>query len=89
MSSSPISSTGCARTAPTTPTRSAHCHHTNTFRALSAGEVAAEGAYGDADLGPLHALIDVLAHAYDEKPGLERYAEPNPLTCGYQTFCGT
>jgi uncharacterized protein YdiU (UPF0061 family) len=114
--------------------------YTNTFRALSAGKVAAEGAYGDAgfrswqdrwqarlsrngapldaarsamraanpayiprnhlveaalaaagdgDLGPLHGLIDVLAHPYDERPGLERYAESNPLTCGYQTFCGT
>jgi uncharacterized protein YdiU (UPF0061 family) len=42
------------------------------------------------DLEPLHALVDVLTSPYDERPGLERYAEPAPATFGpFQTFCGT
>jgi uncharacterized protein YdiU (UPF0061 family) len=43
------------------------------------------------DLGPLRALIDVLARPYDERPGLERYAAPPPEDFGrtYRTFCGT
>ncbi|MDP9433432.1 MAG: YdiU family protein [Actinomycetota bacterium] len=42
------------------------------------------------DLQPLHRLLDVLAAPYDERPGLERYAEPAPETFGnYRTFCGT
>ncbi len=42
------------------------------------------------DLGPVHALLDVLAAPYDERPGLERYAEPDPDGgAGFRTFCGT
>jgi len=41
------------------------------------------------DLAPLQALLDVLSRPYEERPGLERYAEPDPSSCGYRTFCGT
>lgn len=42
------------------------------------------------DLGPLHRLLDALAAPFDERPGLERYAEPPPASFGaYRTFCGT
>jgi uncharacterized protein YdiU (UPF0061 family) len=42
------------------------------------------------DLGPLDALVDVLVQPYDERPGLEAYAEPAPPSfASYQTFCGT
>ncbi|HXH58602.1 protein adenylyltransferase SelO family protein, partial [Iamia sp.] len=44
----------------------------------------------DGDLDPFRRLLDVLAQPFDERPGLERYAEPSPFTFGgYQTFCGT
>jgi len=42
------------------------------------------------DLEPFERLVDVLARPFDERPGLERYAEPAPAAFGdYQTFCGT
>ncbi|MCT7661410.1 protein adenylyltransferase SelO [Mycobacterium deserti] len=42
------------------------------------------------DLGPLQQLLAVLAAPYDERPGLERYAQPAPDDFGtYRTFCGT
>jgi uncharacterized protein YdiU (UPF0061 family) len=42
------------------------------------------------DLGPFTQLVEVLAHPFDERPGLERYAEPAPEGgAPYQTFCGT
>jgi uncharacterized protein YdiU (UPF0061 family) len=41
------------------------------------------------DLDPLHRLLDVVTHPYDERPGLERYAAPGPVDVGYRTFCGT
>ena len=44
----------------------------------------------DNDLGPFHRLLDVLAQPFDERPGLEAYAAPAPLSFGpYRTFCGT
>jgi uncharacterized protein YdiU (UPF0061 family) len=44
----------------------------------------------DGDLDPFRRLLDVLAKPFNERPGLERYAEPSPFTFGgYQTFCGT
>ncbi|MFC5996029.1 YdiU family protein [Pseudonocardia hispaniensis] len=39
------------------------------------------------DLTPLRRLLDVLAHPYDERPGLESYAEPG--SGPYVTYCGT
>ncbi|MCA0145283.1 YdiU family protein [Blastococcus sp. LR1] len=42
------------------------------------------------DLGPLQRLLEVLARPFEERPGLERYAEPAPEAFGaYVTFCGT
>ena len=45
----------------------------------------------DGDLDPLHRLLDAVTGPYDERPGLERYAEPAPEDFGrrYRTFCGT
>ena len=44
----------------------------------------------DGDLAPLHRLLDAVAQPFDERPGLERYAEPAPQDFGaYRTFCGT
>jgi uncharacterized protein YdiU (UPF0061 family) len=43
------------------------------------------------DLTLFERLLEVIAHPYDEKPGLEDYAQPAPceFTAGYKTFCGT
>ena len=42
------------------------------------------------DLEPFQRLLDVLAHPFDERPGLESYAAPTPSSWGpYRTFCGT
>ncbi|RBY97647.1 YdiU family protein [Blastococcus sp. TF02-8] len=42
------------------------------------------------DLAPLQQLLEVLARPFDERPGLERYAQPAPEAFGsYVTFCGT
>ena len=44
----------------------------------------------DGDLAPLERLVDAVSAPYDERPGLERLAEPAPPEFGfYQTFCGT
>ena len=44
----------------------------------------------DGDTGPLDRLLEVVARPFDERPGLERYAEPAPDAFGpYVTFCGT
>jgi uncharacterized protein YdiU (UPF0061 family) len=44
----------------------------------------------DGDLGPFERLLDVLAHPFDARPGLEPYAAPAPASFGpYRTFCGT
>jgi uncharacterized protein YdiU (UPF0061 family) len=44
----------------------------------------------DGDLRPFQRFLDVLAQPYDERPGLEAYAEPAPAAFGpYRTFCGT
>jgi uncharacterized protein YdiU (UPF0061 family) len=51
-------------------------------------EALAAGTAGD--LGPMQALLRLLADPYDERPGCERYTEPAPFGPGeYQTFCGT
>ena len=43
------------------------------------------------DLAPLSRLLEALRSPYDERDGLERYAEPGPqdFAAAYQTFCGT
>jgi uncharacterized protein YdiU (UPF0061 family) len=42
------------------------------------------------ELEPFGRLLEVVTRPYDERPGLERYAEPAPTDVGqYRTFCGT
>jgi len=42
------------------------------------------------DLDPVRRLLEAVCSPYDERPGLERYAQPAPENFGaYQTFCGT
>jgi uncharacterized protein YdiU (UPF0061 family) len=44
----------------------------------------------DGDLGPFERLLDAVTAPYDERRGLEHYADPAPPEFGpYQTFCGT
>ena len=44
----------------------------------------------DGDLAPVEGLLDAVTAPYDERPGLERYADPAPSDFGaYRTFCGT
>jgi len=44
----------------------------------------------DGDLAPLERLLTAVAAPYDERPGLESYAEAAPQDFGdYRTFCGT
>jgi uncharacterized protein YdiU (UPF0061 family) len=42
------------------------------------------------DLGPLRQLLEAVTDPYNERPGVERYAEAAPEGFGpYRTFCGT
>ena len=44
----------------------------------------------EGDLAPLGRLLDAVTVPFDERPGLERYADPAPEDFGaYRTFCGT
>ncbi|MBY0287819.1 MAG: YdiU family protein [Mycobacteriaceae bacterium] len=44
----------------------------------------------DGDLTPMERLLEAVSAPYDERAGLERYAEPAPEDFGkYRTFCGT
>jgi len=44
----------------------------------------------EGDLAPLTRLLDAVTRPFEERPGLERYAEPAPQDFGaYRTFCGT
>jgi serine/tyrosine/threonine adenylyltransferase len=44
----------------------------------------------DGDPAPLERLVAAVAAPYDERPGLERYADAAPRDFGdYRTFCGT
>jgi serine/tyrosine/threonine adenylyltransferase len=44
----------------------------------------------DGDMEPFRRLVDVLTQPYEERPGLESYAQPAPPSyASYQTFCGT
>jgi len=52
-------------------------------------EEALEAATGG-DLAPGRALLDAITRPFDERPGLERFAEPAPPDAPrYRTFCGT
>jgi uncharacterized protein YdiU (UPF0061 family) len=51
---------------------------------------AALTAATDGDLAPVGSLLEAISAPFDERPGLERYAEPAPDDFGtYTTFCGT
>jgi uncharacterized protein YdiU (UPF0061 family) len=51
---------------------------------------AALTAATDGDLAPVGWLLEAISAPFDERPGLERYAEPPPDDFGtYTTFCGT
>ena len=51
---------------------------------------AALASATEGDLDPLSQLLSAVTAPYDERPGLERYAEPAPEDFGaYRTFCGT
>ena len=44
----------------------------------------------EGDLTPFERLLEVLARPFDERPGLEAYAQPAPASFGdYITYCGT
>ena len=44
----------------------------------------------DGDLDPVLRLLEAVSSPYEQRPGLERYADPAPEHFGaYQTFCGT
>ena len=45
----------------------------------------------EGDLGPFRQLLDAVTNPYEERPGLDRYAEPAPedFAAAYRTFCGT
>jgi uncharacterized protein YdiU (UPF0061 family) len=52
-------------------------------------EILTAAAWGD--LAAFDALLDAVTHPYDERPGLERFAEPPSVDFveSYRTFCGT
>jgi uncharacterized protein YdiU (UPF0061 family) len=50
-------------------------------------EVLTAASWGDHDA--FAELLDVVTRPFDERPGLERYAQPAPDASGYRTFCGT
>jgi uncharacterized protein YdiU (UPF0061 family) len=41
------------------------------------------------DLAPFEELVGAVTAPFDERPGLERYAEPAPGDDLYVTYCGT
>jgi uncharacterized protein YdiU (UPF0061 family) len=54
-------------------------------------EDALAAASEQGDLAPFDALLDVVTHPFEERPGWESYAAPAPreVTARYKTFCGT
>lgn len=53
-------------------------------------EEALAAAVEDQDLGPFETLLAVVECPYDERDGLDAFAEPAPPSFGrYRTFCGT
>jgi uncharacterized protein YdiU (UPF0061 family) len=45
----------------------------------------------DGDLAPFERLVEAITRPFEERPGLDRYAEPAPteFADGFRTFCGT
>ncbi|MEE2779835.1 MAG: YdiU family protein, partial [Myxococcota bacterium] len=54
-------------------------------------EEALSSAIHSGDLEPFNQLLDALVRPFEEREGLERYAEPAPgvFSESYRTFCGT
>jgi serine/tyrosine/threonine adenylyltransferase len=54
-------------------------------------EAALEAAVEHDDLAPMHRLLAVLAHPFDDRADDAAYAQPAPpdVTAGYRTYCGT
>lgn len=54
-------------------------------------EEALTAASDHGDLTPFEQLLDVITKPYEERSGLENYAQPAPseFTVCYKTFCGT
>lgn len=50
-------------------------------------EVLTAASWGDHDA--LVELLDVVTHPFEQRPGLDRYAQPAPDAGSYRTFCGT
>ena len=50
-------------------------------------EVLTAASWGDHDA--LTELLDVVTHPFEQRPGLERFAQPAPDAGNYRTFCGT
>ncbi len=50
-------------------------------------EVLTAASWGDHDA--LAELLDVVTHPFEQRSGLERYADPAPEAGTYRTFCGT
>jgi uncharacterized protein YdiU (UPF0061 family) len=50
-------------------------------------EVLTAASWGDHDA--LAELVDVVTRPFEQRPGLERYAQPAPDAGTYRTFCGT
>jgi uncharacterized protein YdiU (UPF0061 family) len=43
----------------------------------------------DGEMGPFHRLVDVVSRPFEERAGLEDYADPAPTGAPYVTYCGT
>ncbi len=41
------------------------------------------------DMEPFHRLLDVVTRPFEERPGLDDYARPDPANSAYVTYCGT
>ena len=53
-------------------------------------EAALKSAVEEADYGPFEELLAVVSRPFEERPGLEDYAGPAPVSCApYVTYCGT
>jgi uncharacterized protein YdiU (UPF0061 family) len=50
-------------------------------------EALAQATAGE--MGPFHRLVEVVSRPFEERPGLEDYANPAPGGASYVTYCGT
>jgi uncharacterized protein YdiU (UPF0061 family) len=50
---------------------------------------AALDAATNGDLSPFCELVEVLQYPFEQRAGLDRYAEPGSEDAPYRTFCGT